>query len=200
MPIILCSVLIFTAWLGYEIKKSSRQNAKESHDFWARESEALLTPRKSIDDVVFITIPKEIIPRKVVYVPPVPEEAEENAPTDDAIAPTDFDEDDEDEDEEEDTLAAAYERINTLSAELKALSKAKIADLSEYTNTDLRLKYGSPNFTMLSGADANYTRLVQILPVLISTLREAGKNEEAERLLDFCDENSIVTGKIKNLR
>ena len=198
MPYILCIVLIFTAWLGYEIKKSSKQSAKESHDFWARESEALLTPRKSIDDVVFITIPKEIIPRKVVYQPPVAEETEEHDENPGSLVPTDFDEDDED--EEEDALAAAYERINTLSAELKALSKAKIADLSEYTNTDLRLKYGSPNFTLLSGADANYTRLVQILPVLISSLKEAGMNEEAERLLDFCSDNSISTGKIDRLR
>ncbi|MCR5428929.1 MAG: hypothetical protein K6F16_08060 [Lachnospiraceae bacterium] len=196
-PYILACVLIFTAWLGYEIKKSSRADAKDSADFWAREHEALMTPRKSIDDVVFITIPKEIIPKKVVCNPPereLPDDASDDpAPPD----PDDYDEDDE---EEEDTLATAYERINTLSAELRSLSKVKIADLSEYTNTDLRLKYGTPNFTMLSTADTNYTRLVQLIPTLVSSLREAGMDEDAERILDFCDENSITSGKIRNLR
>ena len=200
LPYILICVLIFTAWLGYEIKKNSRANAKESADFWSREHEALMTPRKSIDDVVFITIPKEIIPKKVVYNPPESEAPGSDDATDDPGV-SDYDEYDEDEeDEEENTLEAAYERINTLSAELRTLSKAKIADLSEYTNTDLRLKYGTPNFTMLSTADTNYTRLVQMMPILVSSLREVGMNEEADRLLDFCDENSITSGKIRNLR
>ena len=198
MPYILISVLLFTAWLCYTIKKSSRESAKDSADFWARESESLMTPRKSIDDVVFITIPKEIIPKKVVY---TPAEKEDRDDATDDPGVSDYDEYDEDEeDEEENTLEAAYERINTLSAELRTLSKAKIADLSEYTNTDLRLKYGTPNFTMLSTADTNYTRLVQMMPILVSSLREVGMNEEADRLLDFCDENSITSGKIRNLR
>ncbi|MBO4559914.1 MAG: hypothetical protein J5712_07535 [Lachnospiraceae bacterium] len=195
MPYILISVLLFTAWLCYTIKKSSRESAKDSADFWARESESLMTPRKSIDDVVFITIPKEIIPKKVVYTPPEKEDRDDA--TDD---PGVSDCDEYDEDEEENTLEAAYECINTLSSELRSLSKAKIADLSEYTNTDLRLKYGTPNFTMLSTADTNYTRLVQMMPALVSSLREVGMNAEADRLLDFCDENSITSGKIRNLR
>ena len=53
---------------------------------------------------------------------------------------------------------------------------------------------------MLSTADTNYTRLVQMMPILVSSLREVGMNEEADRLLDFCDENSITSGKIRNLR
>ena len=201
LPYILICVLIFTAWLGYEIKKNSRANAKESADFWSREHEALMTPRKSIDDVVFITIPKEIIPKKVVYNPPESEAPGSDDASDDpgAVSANGYYDEDEDEDEEENTIETAYERINTLSAELRTLSKAKIADLSEYTNTDLRLKYGVPNFTLLSTADTNYTRLVQIMPILISSLREVGMYEEADRLLTFCDENSISSGKIKNL-
>ncbi len=198
LPYILICVLIFTAWLGYEIRKSSRANAKDSEDFWSREHEALMTPRKSIDDVVFITIPKEIIPKKVVYNPPESNSPGSNDTSDDGSLSAD-EYDDEEEDEEENTIEAAYERINTLSAELRTLSKARIADLSEYTNTDLRLKYGVPNFTLLSTADTNFTRLVQIMPILISSLREVGMYEEADRLLAFCDENSISSGKIKNL-
>ena len=203
-------VMIFVAWLNYELKKTSRQDSSGRAKFWARESEALLTPRKSIDDVNFITIPKEIIPKKIKpEVKPqdaAPEgDASGSSAVSDLIIKTEFpeDDDDEDDDEDEDTsdsYETHVERINTYSSELKALSKLKIADLSEYTNTDLRLKYGSPNFNLLFEADNNFTRLIQILPNLIHSLIRIGKCQEAAKLLNFCDENCIVTGEIKKLK
>ncbi len=205
-------VIIFTAWLNYELKKASREDSAGRSKFWARESEALLTPRKSMDDVNFITIPKEIIPKKIKPEVPDPEPSPKNplpgSDTDpDNIIRTEFPEDgdydDEDEDEDEDTsdsYETHVERINTYSAELKALSKLKIADLSEYTNTDLRLKYGSPNFNQLFEADNNFTRLIQILPNLIRSLIKVGKVDEAAKLLDFCDKNKIETGEIRKLK
>ena len=204
--------IIFTAWLNYELKKASREDSAGRSKFWARESEALLTPRKSMDDVNFITIPKEIIPKKIKPEVPDPEPSPKDplpgSDTDpDNIIRTEFPEDDdyddEDEDEDED-ISDSYEthveRINTISAELKILAEKQIADLSEYTNTDLRIKYGSPNFNQLFEADNNFTRLVQIMPILIHSLIRIGKVEEAAKLLDFCDENAIVTGELKKLR
>ncbi len=210
-------VLIFVAWLNYELRKASRQNDSGSAKFWARESEALLTPRKSIDDVKFIVIPKEIIPKKIKPLPVTPPESpsdQESASESPSAVPADPrdsltavpayeddpDDDDEDEEDTSDSYETHVERINTLSAELKVLSKKQIADLSEYTNTDLRIKYGSPNFNQLFEADNNFTRLVQIMPILINSLIKIGKVEEAAGLLDFCDENAIVTGELKKLR
>ncbi len=204
-------VMIFVAWLNYELRKASRQDSSGKAKFWERESEALLTPRKSIDDVNFITIPKEIIPKKikpeVKPLDPAPENEAPGSLDPDNIIKTEFPEDDdyddEDEDEDEDTsdsYETHVERINTYSAELKALSKLKIADLSEYTNTDLRLKYGSPNFNQLFEADNNFTRLIQILPNLIRSLIKVGKVDEAAKLLDFCDKNKIETGEIRKLK
>ncbi len=170
MPILVIA-LIFVVWLGYEIKKSSGDSAADSKQFWARESEALMTPRKSIDDVKFITIPEDIIPNIDFE---IPADCEDPTP---------------------------YERIESLSKELLTMSKNKVADLSEYTNTDLRLKYGSPNFTLLSTADTNYSRLVQLMPLLLSSLIETGRADEARKLLDFCEENgvsSLALTRIKN--
>ena len=175
------------------IKKNTRQASEDSKRFWERESEALLTPRKSIDDVRFISIPEDIIPRDDLR-------NENEGNSQDLVTPiiqsVEYDEDE----EENESEATARERVSSISAELRGLSKKKIADLSEYTNTDLRIKYGSPNFTKLSTADSNYIRLVQVLPILISSLMVLSRTEEARKLLDFCDENDISTARIKALR
>ena len=216
MPVILFSVLAFVAWLGYRIKKSTREDTNKSAQFWARESEALLTPRKSIADVKFIKVPEDIIPGAEPDIPDtdsVSGSETASEPTDDDERPADisynarniiesveFDVDVDEDEKPELSEEEARERILTLSEELRHLSKAKIADLSEYTNTDLRIKYGSPNFTKLSKADANYTLLVQILPILIQSLMTVNRRSEARKLLDFCDENGISTGRLKKLR
>lgn len=157
-------IILFVVWLGYEVKKNTGLHEKDSKKFWERESDALLTPRKPVDDVAFITIPDEVIPALV-----------ESPSTD-------------------------YEReINELSSELRTLQSQKIADLSEYTNTDLRLKYGVPNFAMLMDADTNYGRLVQFMPGLLSALINSGRNEDAGRLIDFCKANNVTSSAIKRL-
>lgn len=171
-------ILLFVLWLGYEIKKSTRASKKNSEDFWDRENEALLTPRKSTDDIHFIMIPKDLIPAPLSSVPEW------------AVAL----ESDEDTDYEE-----LLDDLNGLISELTKLSDSKIADLSAYTNTELRLKYGSPNFTELSNADTAYTRLVQLMASLIGLLKVFKMNEEARALLDFCKEEGISSSKINAL-
>lgn len=157
-------IILFIVWLGYEIKKNSRQHEKDSKSFWERESDSLLTPRKPIDDVKFITIPDEIIPAVI-----------------------------------ENPVNDPEREINELSDELRSLQSKKIADLTEYTNTDLRLKYGVPNFAMLMDADTTYARLVQLLPALIRNLRDADHRDEACELLRFCSDNDIKSSLISKL-
>ena len=48
-------------------------------------------------------------------------------------------------------------------SELQDLSDAKIVNLTGYTNTDLKLKYGTANITILSDCDFHYTNLVKLL-------------------------------------
>lgn len=157
-------IILFVIWLGYETRKHSGQQAKESKNFWDRESDSLLTPRKPLDDVNFITIPDEIIPETIV------------SPSSDA-----------------------EREINDLADELKTLQSKKIADLSAYTNTDLRLKYGVPNFAMLMDADTCFGRLVQIMPAIISNLLDAGRKDDAARVFDFCRTNGIDSNMLRKL-
>jgi len=46
---------------------------------------------------------------------------------------------------------------------VKTLLDKKIINLSEYTNTELKLKYGSANLTALSEYDENFTKLITLL-------------------------------------
>lgn len=52
---------------------------------------------------------------------------------------------------------------SSLYDELKELSAKKIINLSQYTNTDLKLMYGVANLNLLTQYDENYTRLIVLL-------------------------------------
>lgn len=68
---------------------------------------------------------------------------------------------------------------------LEALSSQKIVNLSGYTNTDLKLEYGTANITELSQYDQNYTVLVRTLQKWADVLIETGYLEEASVLMEF---------------
>ena len=68
---------------------------------------------------------------------------------------------------------------------LTSLSSQKIVNLTGYTNTDLKLKYGTATITELSEYDQNYTVLVRTLQKWSDILLDTGYVEEAAILLQF---------------
>lgn len=68
---------------------------------------------------------------------------------------------------------------------LESLTAQKIVNLTGYTNTDLKLEYGTANITALSEYDQNYTVLVRTLQKWADVLIEAGYPEEACVLMEF---------------
>lgn len=58
--------VVFLLWLQYEIKKHSRYDDKKQKEYWAREREANSTRKKSMDDLVFITLPLETFPMDIM--------------------------------------------------------------------------------------------------------------------------------------
>lgn len=68
---------------------------------------------------------------------------------------------------------------------LETLTSRKIVNLSGYTNTDLKLEYGTANITALSEYDQNYTVLVRTLQKWADVLLETGYAEEASVLMEF---------------
>ena len=69
--------------------------------------------------------------------------------------------------------------------DLNDLSSSKIVNLTGYTNTDLKLAYGTANITILSEYDFHYTKLVTLLQKLAELLHENLEDELAIRVLEF---------------
>ena len=73
---------------------------------------------------------------------------------------------------------------------IEELSSQKIVNLTGFTNTDLKLEYGTANINVLSEYDQNYTLLVRTLQQWADILLDAGYPGEAETLMEF----AISTG------
>lgn len=71
--------------------------------------------------------------------------------------------------------------INTL----RELSKNPIVNLTGYTNTDLKLKYGTANITILTEYDQNYTLFARTLQKWAELLNQDGFIEEAQVVLEY---------------
>lgn len=85
------------------------------------------------------------------------------------------------------------EKLRSVISAFSSLTETEIADLSAYSNTDLRLKYGTANFARLSEADENFSKLIPVLGELLALMLEAGLIEEAGALLDFSFTNRIYS-------
>lgn len=68
---------------------------------------------------------------------------------------------------------------------LESLSSQKIVNLTGWSNTDLKLEYGTANITLLTEYDQNYTLLVRTLQKWADVLIEAGHQYEATSLMEF---------------
>lgn len=88
-----------------------------------------------------------------------------------------------------DSLPAAVMTENVIVQDcldtLAFLSHEKIVNLAGYTNTDLKLAYGTANITALSQYDQNFTLLAQTLQKWAETLHSAGYAAETRQILEY---------------
>lgn len=77
------------------------------------------------------------------------------------------------------------EEINGYISELNDLSQTTIVNLTGFSNTDLKLKYGTANITVLTEYDINYTYLVTLLQKLAEKLYEENNPQLAIKVLEF---------------
>lgn len=82
-------------------------------------------------------------------------------------------------------LLPDVQAITDAEGTIKDLSTEKIVNLTGFTNTDLKLMYGTANITPLSAYDQNYTSLVTALQKWGSQLFLYGKYPEACTVLEF---------------
>lgn len=77
------------------------------------------------------------------------------------------------------------EALDACIRDLNDLSHYQIVNLTGYTNTDLKLEYGTANITILSDFDLHYTNLVTLLQKLAELLHENGEDTLAAATLEF---------------
>ena len=77
------------------------------------------------------------------------------------------------------------EEVSALLETLRELSGQKIVTRTGYTNTDLKLEYGTANITCLSEYDQNYTLLARSLQRLAEILYTNARIAEARAVLEF---------------
>lgn len=75
--------------------------------------------------------------------------------------------------------------LATAEEEVLALKDEKIVNFTGITNTDLKLEYGTANITALTQYDQNYTALVVALQKWGEGLYNAGRFEDACKVLEF---------------
>ena len=69
--------------------------------------------------------------------------------------------------------------------DLNDLSALKIVNFTGYTNTDLKLEYGTANINILSDYDFHYTNLVTLLQKLAELLHDVLEDTLAVKTLEF---------------
>ena len=175
----LSSLISFCLLIFLLNKRHSKMEKSMKDAFWKREEEANHTRRKSLDNLPYITIPPEELPLACH----ITGDAADIRNTDDAA---DVRNTDDAADVRNIGDAAANEAISEECKEiLRSLSTQKIVNLTGYTNTDLKLSYGTANITCLTEYDQNYTLLVSTLQKWAEALYRGGEKKECRQVLEY---------------
>ena len=83
------------------------------------------------------------------------------------------------------TIAADDDIIASCHRDLEALKDEKIVNFTGFSNTDLKLEYGTANITPLSQYDQNYTLLVRTLQTWAKRLYELDHHDDALTVLEY---------------
>ena len=166
----LSSLISFCLLIFLLNKRHSKMEKSMKDAFWKREEEANHTRRKSLDNLPYITIPLEELPLACHM-------------TDDTA---DIRNTNDTADVRNTNDTAANETISEECKEiLRSLSTRKIVNLTGYTNTDLKLSYGTANITCLTEYDQNYTLLVSTLQKWAEVLYRGGAKKECRQVLEY---------------
>ena len=175
----LSSLISFCLLIFLLNKRHSKMEKSMKDAFWKREEEANHTRRKSLDNLPYITIPPEELPLACHITDDTADVRNTNDTAD--VRNTDDTADVRNTDD-----AVANEAISEECKEiLRSLSTQKIVNLTGYTNTDLKLSYGTANITCLTEYDQNYTLLVSTLQKWAEALYRGEAKKECRQVLEY---------------
>ena len=184
----LSSLISFCLLIFLLNKRHSKMEKSMKDAFWKREEEANHTRRKSLDNLPYITIPPEELPLACHITDDAADIRNTNDTAD--VRNTGDTADIRNTGDTTDVRnigdTAANEAISEECKEiLRSLSTHKIVNLTGYTNTDLKLSYGTANITCLTEYDQNYTLLVSTLQKWAEALYRGGAKKECRQVLEY---------------
>ena len=194
MIILLGLTLIIIVFFNFS--KSRDKNGKEkSQEFWRKERQSQVVPKKDISSLDYITIPYASLPFHY-YMPGTDKPVRITAAVVSETAPTDFSDEtaafnvvssdtDRSFASSAGHMAPLSEELAGVESELCMLANAKIVNLNGISNTELRLTYGTANLEPLSLYDQNFTSLIRALQKWGTLLTSAGKPADAVTVLSY---------------
>lgn len=152
----LASCIIFVLVLKHAINRNSKLHRKEEESFWEKESAANSVRKQSLTSLEYISFSSEqFSPETLLGEKTYPQFIEENP------------------------------RALEIQERFHFLSEQKIVNLSQFTNTDLKLTYGVGNLMTLTEYDGNYNELITLLQEYAQLLYTAGFSTEALVVLEY---------------
>ena len=153
---LLTSILIFIVVLHHKLTKGKKVQEQEENAYWDREFSANHIRKASLDDLTYISFVAEpFYPLNLLGADACPEFLKKNPETGDILSRFIF------------------------------LEKQKIVNLTEYTNTDLKFKYGVANLNVLTEYDTNYNELITLLHDYGSIYLKEGYEMQALSILEY---------------
>lgn len=152
----LTSFIVFLFILQHHIKKGRKIQEQQESAFWERESSANDVRRQSLDDLTFIPFQAEPFdPLTLLGTESCSEFLKRNPD------------------------------IKDILSRLLFLEEQKIVNLTAYTNTDLKFKYGVANLPLLTQYDTNYNELITLLHNYAEILEKDFFYEQALTVLEY---------------
>ena len=153
---VLTSVLIFILILHHKISKGKKTRQQEEDAYWEREFSANHVRKGNLNDLTYIMFQAEpFYPVNLLDTISCPEFLERNP------------------------------EIKNILPRFVFLENQKIVNLAEYTNTDLKFKYGVANLTLLIQYDTNYSELISLLHSYGSIFAKEGFDSQALSILEY---------------
>lgn len=150
------SFVIFILILQHNIRKGKKTSEQSEAEFWKRESSANDVRRQSLEDLAYITFKAEpFFPINLLDAANCPEFLSMNPDAKEILSRFLF------------------------------LEQQKIVNLNEYTNTDLKFKYGVANLPALTEMDSNYNELITLLHNYGSLYAKEGYETQTLTILEY---------------
>ena len=150
------SFIVFIFILQHNIRKGKKASERMENEFWDRELSANDVRRQSLDDLQYISFTAEpFYPLNMLDAKICPDFLSKNP------------------------------EIKEIISRFLFLEQQKIVNLNEYTNTDLKFKYGVANLPALTEMDSNYNELITLLHNYGSIFTKEGYDTQAVSILEY---------------